>query len=106
VPTNNYQRARIGSACYEHGIADEPERIKYSAIASPTQVALPEMIRQSPMGLFSSAQVQPRLVALPDLMLFRMPQIAIRPKIPNIVAVKAGGTTDVQFCPRISAQAD
>ena len=36
-------------------------------------------------------QGQPRLVAVPDLILFLIARSAIRPRIPNMVATRGGG---------------
>jgi hypothetical protein len=53
-------------------------------IEKPRQTALPQTMRQNPIGLSSIVQVQPRLLAVPELMFCRMPQIAARAKIPNM----------------------
>ena len=85
------------------GIADQPEREKYFDHGEATKAALVETIkaksdrvcRQS-CKVQPPCKVQPRLVAVPDRMLFRMAQIAIRPKIPNMIAVMAAGIGEVQ----------
>jgi hypothetical protein len=48
-------------------IAGESDACSISAIATPTTTTLKDAIGQKPIGLLSMVQVQPRLVALPEL---------------------------------------
>jgi hypothetical protein len=72
------------------GSAHSPNAYMISAIATPTITALQQTIGQNPIGLSSIVRVQPRLVAVPVMIFFRMPHIAARPRNPNIMAWNAG----------------
>jgi hypothetical protein len=68
---------------------------------------LTDTIRQKPIGLSSMVQVQSRLVALPERISCRMPQIASRPIFPKMMAmVVVGGIGEIKIYPRVPTHRD
>jgi hypothetical protein len=63
-----------------------PNACRITATQRPKQMALPQTIRQNPIGFSSIVQVQPRLLAVTELRFRWIPQIAHRPRIANMMA--------------------
>jgi hypothetical protein len=69
------------------GVAGQSERVKDHGDRKAQANGLAPNHQAKPIGLLSIVQVQPLLLAVPELMFCRMPQIAARAKIPNMIAV-------------------